>query len=79
MLKPKIRHILGCLSFSDFFCQKSYSNPVKSHLKNTMGNPFFDMPFSGTNTPIFFRIVIIYDLIQKLLSETILDIRKCPN
>jgi hypothetical protein len=38
--------ILGCLAFSEFlFCQKSDPTLVKSHFKNTMGNPFLSAIF----------------------------------
>ena len=35
MLPPKLRHILGCSAFSDFFssCQRRDPTKVKSHLK----------------------------------------------
>ena len=42
MIPPKIRHILGCLTFSDFFSHKKDPTPVKSLFDNTMENPFFD-------------------------------------
>ena len=42
MLPPKLRHILGCLAFSEQILSKKVSTPVKSLFENSMGNPFFD-------------------------------------
>jgi hypothetical protein len=63
-----------------FFCQKSDPTMVKSHFKNTMGNPFFEAQFFETKrSKFFFRIVIIWYFMEKLLSDSILDLAKCPN
>ena len=46
--------------FIIFFRQKSDPTMVKSHFKNTMGNPFLKRHFVRQNAPkIYFRIVII--------------------
>ena len=51
-----------------------------TNYKKKIGNPFFERPFLRRNAQKKeSRTEIIYDFIQKLLSETILDLWKCPN
>ena len=46
MLPPKLRHILRCLAFLDFFFSKKRNSTIfKSHFKNTMENKFFKTKF----------------------------------
>ena len=46
MPPPKLRHILGCLAFSEKNVrQKKDLMPVKSLFKSTLGNPFFNFFF----------------------------------
>ena len=40
-LPPKLVHIPGGLAFSEFFSGLNLAPLVKSHFKNTIGNPFF--------------------------------------
>ena len=80
MLPPKLRHILGCLAFSEFFCPKLDSTPVKSLFENTMGNPFFDF---FKYWPNLFkkkkRMEIWAFSFLNLLSEAIFDFGKWSN
>ena len=51
MLPLKLRHIQGCLAFSEcFFWQKKDPTPVKSLFENTMEIKFFIF-FDDQNTP----------------------------
>ena len=52
MLPPKLMHILGGLAFPEFFfVKKSDPTMVKSHFKNTMGNPFLTFLNTDQNAP----------------------------
>ena len=44
-----------------------------------MGKPFFDFVKYRPKRSNFFRIVIIYHFMRKMLSDSILDLGKCPN
>ena len=60
---------------------KKKSPPPHPHnfFLNTMGNPFFGMPFLGTKRSNFFQNGNYIALYQKLCSDLILDLGKCPN
>ena len=66
MLPPKLKHILGCLSFSEKNCVKKNLTPVKSLFKN----PFLTLKKMDRNMGILF---------SNLLSESILDFGKWSN
>ena len=70
-----LRHILGCLAFSEKkFVQKKNSTSVKSLFENTMENPFFTFLNTDQNSSKKIRIEIwafslqIYFLNQFLTS-----------
>ena len=54
MLPLKLRHILECLAFSDFFAIEKNPMLVKSYFENIIGNPFFYKPFFFDETVQFF-------------------------
>ena len=60
-------------------CSKSDNILVKSHFKNAIGNTFFNAICLDETHQFFFETVIVEDFISKMLLESILDLRKCPN
>ena len=80
MLPPKLRHIFGCLAFSEKkFRQKKDPTLVKSLFENTRGNLFLDFfnvnqsslkKSKGRKMGLFF---------SNLLLESIFNFMKWPN
>ena len=64
MLPPKLRQILGCLAFSEFFFIKKVTLPWSNHiLKIQWEINFFKLHFFDEMLHTFFLIVIIWDFV----------------
>ena len=75
ILAQKLEHILRCLISSEFFWQINMSPCPKHFFKNAMGI-FFILYIKKFHKN---RTVIMKYFMRKVLSELILDLRKCPN
>ena len=59
---------------------KKSLEPFRARFENTMGHPFFDfVKYRSEHCKKKFIWVIMYYFMRKMLSEPILDLRKCPN